>query len=289
MRRNNILLALMYTTSLWGDWMIIDTSNTQKLTKDELIQRIGQNRNVLLGEQHRNEEHHRLRGELISSFSSDKIVVVAEHLDFGKTVSWKDDLQVDLEQGGFSAKGWKWPVHQSLFEPLKKSSIELIGGNITREDAKAVAMGGVGKLDASIAEVLKATPYTPQASEALAKDIKIGHCNALPEGMLTPMSLAQQAKDSAMSLTLLRSVKPIRFLVAGNGHVRKDYGVPRVLKGVYPDEKTLSVGFVEEAEFSGKNTQEYRELYDVIVVAGNSPREDHCAKFKEQMAKKKMD
>lgn len=287
MLRNKLFLSLLCAVSLWGDWMIFDTSTTQKLTKEELIQRIAQNRNVLLGEQHRNGEHHRLRGELISSFSSDKIAVVAEHLDFGKTVNWKGDLQADLEQGGFSAKGWKWPIHQSLFEPLKKHSIELIGGNITRENAKAVAMGGVEKLDPVIAEVLKATPYTVQEGEALAADIKIGHCNALPEEMLSPMSLAQQAKDSAMSLTMHRSEKPIRFLIAGNGHVRKDYGVPRVLKALYPTEKTLSVGFVEEAEFSRKTLSDYRTQYDLIVVAGNSPTEDHCAKFKEQMTKTK--
>jgi uncharacterized iron-regulated protein len=288
MRLNKLLLILVCSVSLWGDWMIIDTTNSQKLTKDELIQRIGENRNILLGEQHRNEEHHRLRGELIASFDSRNTVVVAEHLDIGKKVVWLHELQTDLEQGSFSTKGWKWPIHQSLFAPLKQNGIELIGGNITRENAKAVAMGGVDKLENTVAEILKATPYDAKEAEILANDIKVGHCNALPEGMLAPMSLAQQAKDSAMSLTLHRSQKPMRFLVAGNGHVRKDYGVPRILKSLYPEEKTLSIGFVEEEEFLRKNAKEYRDLYDVIVVAGNSPHEDHCAKFQEQMQKKQL-
>lgn len=285
MRLNNLVLSLACSVSLWGDWKIIDTSDSHKLTKDALIQRIGENRNILLGEQHRNTEHHRLRGTLIASFPSDMTVVVAEHLDFGRTILWKELLINDLKAGGFSDKGWKWPIHQDLFEPLKTHSIELIGGNISRDKAKDVVLKGPDILEPSIKSIYDATPYGERESAILIEDIRVGHCNTLPENMLKPMASAQHAKDSAMSLTLHQSKKPIRFLIAGNGHVRKDYGVPVILKKLYPEEKTLSIGFIDESDYRDDSLSEYRNEYDVIVVAGTSPEEDHCVALKSNIAK----
>jgi hypothetical protein len=61
-------------------------------------------------------------------------------------------------------------------------------------------------------------------------------------------------------------------LLAGDGHVRRDLGVPRWLGAVAP-ERLLSVGFVETGEpaLAGR--------YDALVVAAPPTRDDPCRDF----------
>ena len=76
---------------------------------------------------------------------------------------------------------------------------------------------------------------------ALAKDITDSHCGYANDQMVTMMSAAQRFKDHWMVKELREQGgdRPL-VLIAGNGHVRKDYGVPNHL-----DVESASVGFVE--------------------------------------------
>jgi uncharacterized iron-regulated protein len=56
-------------------------------------------------------------------------------------------------------------------------------------------------------------------------------------------------------------------LLAGNGHVRRDLGVPRWLAGTAAAD-ALVVGFVEEGA---------EGTFDAKVVVAPHPREDPCA------------
>jgi len=60
-------------------------------------------------------------------------------------------------------------------------------------------------------------------------------------------------------------------LLAGNGHVRRDLGVPRWLEGS-ASARCLSVGFVEEGEAAA-----LAPAFDALVVAPPARRDDPCA------------
>jgi uncharacterized iron-regulated protein len=68
-------------------------------------------------------------------------------------------------------------------------------------------------------------------------------------------------------------------LIAGNGHVRRDHGVPLWLARQQPAARVVSVGFLEvDAEGRAPSAAE-RALYDVVWVTARQPRPDPCAGF----------
>jgi uncharacterized iron-regulated protein len=71
-------------------------------------------------------------------------------------------------------------------------------------------------------------------------------------------------------------------LVAGNGHVRKDYGVPQVINALAPSLKTSAVGFYEGGRDSGELIQSLAGRYDYVWLTDGAERSDPCENFKLQ-------
>jgi uncharacterized iron-regulated protein len=57
-------------------------------------------------------------------------------------------------------------------------------------------------------------------------EVRDSHCGMLPESMVSPMAKAQIARDVVMAETLRAHAANGVVLIAGNGHVRTDIGVP---------------------------------------------------------------
>lgn len=86
------------------------------------------------------------------------------------------------------------------------------------------------------------------------------------------IELAQVARDQFMARALAQHGAQGAVLLAGNGHIRKDIGVPRWLPP-QARPRTLSVGLLEAGD-----TQ--RSAYDEVVVTAPQARPDPCADFK---------
>ena len=91
------------------------------------------------------------------------------------------------------------------------------------------------------------------------------------------MRLVQRATDVSMAETLL-SHRPA-VLVAGNGHVRKDYGVPQVLASLDPALKMASVGFYEDGANRKELVQSLAGRYDYVWLTDRAERSDPCEGF----------
>src|SRR5690606_40000804 len=61
--------------------------------------------------------------------------------------------------------------------------------------------------------------------EALQEQIRVSHCQMLPEAHLPAMLAVQQQRDRRMAQQLIAAPKPA-MLLAGAFHVRRDLGVP---------------------------------------------------------------
>jgi uncharacterized iron-regulated protein len=93
-----------------------------------------------------------------------------------------------------------------------------------------------------------------------------------PDMMLPGMVNAQVARDIWMA-KLIRQQQPRDVvLIAGNGHVRKDIGVPRWLNAIEPRLNVRTIGFIEPDGVQGS--------YDEIRKVAAQKRTDPCAKFK---------
>lgn len=249
---------------------IVDTATGRETSTAELLQQMRACDFVLLGERHDNTLHHRRRGELLAALGA-SATVVAEHLPRGRQVAPGPELLARLEQAGFDPRGWQWPAHQSLFAALLEAGLPLLGGNAPRELVRQVARDGPPAWPADLRPMLESAPLAGKAQAALDRDLVDGHCGQLPAARVPAMRAAQRLRDASMAQALLDARGRPSVLLAGNGHVRTDHGVPQLLRVLRPQARWISVGFIEGE--SGAGPHPYTHLWLTPVL----PRVDPCA------------
>lgn len=257
---------------------IIDLRTGQALSEPTLVGHLRQQDVVLLGELHDNAQHHALRGRLITQLARENLTVVAEHLPADARVKTEGVLLSDLQAAGFDDKGWGWPLHALLFDAVRAASLPLVGGNLPKGFSKRLYSEGEAGLPAPLAQIYRAATLDAKASERLNQDLIDGHCGKLPAKYLQPMQLVQRVTDLSMAQALLDH-KP-SVLLAGNGHVRKDYGVPQVLRALVPSLKFVSVGFYENDQPLEELVKSFGGRYDIVWLTEPAQRTDPCADFK---------
>lgn len=242
---------------------------------------------VLLGEHHDNGLHHRLRGELIARLTPGG-TVVAEHLERGRRLlppasttatTSTADLLTALQAAGFEPRGWLWPLHEGLFAPLVAAGAAVQGGNLPRDLARRIAREGESAWPADLAALLRAAPLTAAAQDRLDAELRDSHCGQLPPNRLPGMRAAQRARDAAMAQALLQALdaapgRPV-WLVAGNAHVRRDFGVAQLLAALRPQARVLSVALLDGDERGADLPSP--ELYThAWITAAPAQRESPC-------------
>jgi uncharacterized iron-regulated protein len=100
------------------------------------------------------------------------------------------------------------------------------------------------------------------------------------------LRLAQRARDAAMfdTLRMVQKNQEPAILLAGNGHVRLDYGVPSLIRQHLPDASYVSVGFIEEGQDLSDAANE-EDLYDYLWIVPAISRNDPCEAFKVPVTK----
>ncbi|CAG0957078.1 hypothetical protein MTYP_00519 [Methylophilaceae bacterium] len=280
-----ILILLCGLISAWGaqaEERILDMRDGTVISREQLVQAIAGSDFILLGELHDSRHHHQRRGELLDSLNQFAPTLVAEHLEIGRTFVSSGNLQGDLEQAGFDAKGWRWPLHQPLFAAAVAADMPLLGGNIPRATAKNAVREGVAALPADLAELIAQAPLDPAAQDKLDADLLRGHCGYLDNTMLSGLRLAQRARDAAMFSALRGATTRPAVLVAGNGHVRRDYGVPSLIRRHLPDSRYTSIGFLEDTPKLQGDLAELAAQYDYLWITAPIERNDPCESFKSR-------
>ena len=256
---------------------VIELATGKEISERELSEKLRAADIVLLGELHDNRRHHDLRGQLIARFAGKGRTVVAEHLPQGLPVSFASDTRADLVAAGFDPAGWDWPAHEKLYDQIRASGTPLVGGNLPKDQARQIFMQGVTALPDRMAKTYEKSRLDAAAEKILDRDLIDGHCGKLPDRYLLRMRFAQRMTDIALAHTLLDH-KPA-VLVAGNGHVRKDYGVPQVIGAVAPELRQISIGFVERSGDSRELIQSLAGQYDFLWLTERAERKDPCENF----------
>lgn len=271
--------ALLFALAPTGAAQIIDNRNGSPLTQQALVEILAGQQYILLGELHDNPQHHQLRGDLIRALQAYRPNVVAEHLERDHQVTADGDLLDALTAAGFDAKSWRWPLHQPLFQAITTSGLTLVGGNIPRAMARDAVRNGESALPQELRQTIAQAPLDAAAQAAQDDDLQNGHCGQLPAAMLPGLRLAQRARDAAMFLTLQhwQQGDTPAILLAGNGHVRRDYGIPSLIRHYQPDARQVSIGFVEEGK-----TLPGSDQFDYLWVTAAPERTDPCAAMQRQ-------
>jgi uncharacterized iron-regulated protein len=235
---------------------------------------------MLLGEVHDNPDGHRqrtdvLRAEVEAGF---RPALLMEQFDReNQTALTRAQAQcrdADCVIAAAGGKRWDWPLYKPVIELALRYRLPLIAANVSRADAGKVIGGGLAAaLDAPTIRQFKLDQALPADLAARQRQAIIdGHCGKFPEEMVPGMVNAEVARDVWMAKLLAAHSTNGAVLLAGNGHVRKDVGVPRwlsVVTAIKPDVH----GYVEKAEPGDA------AAYDVTHVIPAHPRPDPCAEL----------
>jgi uncharacterized iron-regulated protein len=194
---------------------------------------------LLLGELHDNPRHHDIRAMLLRLLSERGFQVVVEHLNAPeKMAPGSPETQLRrLEAAGFDQKGWRWPIHKPLIDTSDALGLDLWGANLGREQLR-------NQPPANLLEILNRAPLSRGAQTRLDEALRVGHCGMLPEEHIGSIRLAQRLRDASMAMVAQQRAPSIVLL--GNGHARKDHGVPQILRATHPALRVISVGFIED-------------------------------------------
>jgi len=234
---------------------------------------------ILLGEVHDNPEHHRRRAELLRRLLADgrPTRVVFEQMDRAGDAALAAaarDPEAVADAGRLDREGWRWPLHRPLVEAALAGGATLSGGNFDRDLARRLVRRGLAAAPADLRQALDGVPWSAAQDETVRGAIESGHCGALPADRVAPMALVQRLRDAALAQAMLHASEPRVVLIAGNGHVRSDLGVPHYLRaaGVAPRD-IAAVGFVEDGDAAMP--------FDLQEVTPRVPRPDPCAAFRQ--------
>jgi len=276
---------------------IYDVHARRFVDEATLVDALASARFRLLGEIHDDPAHHAIRARLLREIAARGLrpAVVMEQFDLDHDAALRAaqrahaDADAVATQGALDRKGWQWPMHRPIVEQALASKLPLRAGNLARAALR-------GDLDAAlhrhprVAERLHGARWTDAQAQALRSDIVLAHCNMLPDAIVPTLVLAQRIRDAAMAQALVDDATANgAVLIAGNGHVRDDLGVPVYLR--VPDHRgarstSISVGFLEASADDAEADTFPRALiaanpgYDYVVITPAIERPDPCAAFR---------
>jgi uncharacterized iron-regulated protein len=265
-------------------FIVLEGVSGGPVSSEDLLRRIGAADLVLLGEVHDNADQHALRGSLISAFAARRPAVVFEQFtESDGPIAMPgagEPLDAWLDRTGFDRAAWKWPLHRPVVEAAIASGRSLWGSHVSRETLRPVVRDGESAAPPHLRPLLEQAPLDSAARAALDQDLIAGHCGRLPENMVVGMRAAQTVRDAAMARALLRAAESgPAWLIAGNGHVRRDIAVPRLLRAASPGTSVLAVGLLERSADGEMPSRASRGMFDLVIVTPRTARPDPCANF----------
>lgn len=250
---------------------VYDVGNDGFTTPSELFIKLERAHYLLLGEKHDNSEHHRLHARVIKALPKPKAILL-EMISLDK----RDRINKTLNESEFrDASDWDksgWAKYK-IYRPKIRAIYD-----------QQLQPGAAQPSRISIFKAMKASSddaneaLTPIESQSLSRAVDRAHCGHLDAEMVEMMARAQMFKDSTMAYELTRQTGGGRgVLIAGNGHVRSDYGVPKYLKN------SVSLAFIEVQAETLKASDYEIEHYDYVWFTARVDNEDPCKKFEAQL------
>ncbi|KRC11083.1 hypothetical protein ASE11_19590 [Hydrogenophaga sp. Root209] len=243
-------------------------------TVPALLERVMPTPVLMLGEQHDAPEHQALQRDVVLSLGARGQLgaLVMEMAEQGRqttglpadasearvrdALNWTDD----------ATTGWPWATYGPVVMAAVRAGAPVLGGNLPRSQMRA-AMGNT-----ALEDRIGSTALQEQR-----EGIRSGHCDMLPEGQIAPMARIQLARDDAMARTTVQAVERAGpgktvVLVAGNGHVRRDLGVPLYLPKTLAHRVVMAQAGVPMSSAPA----------DAVWLTPAQPPRDHCADLRQQ-------
>jgi len=259
---------------------------------------------VLLGEVHDNPAHHQVRAWMVKNsprtFRPWRPAVVFEQIRVDQQPAL-DQFKALADAGGgptvddlFRLLEWDksgWPPAQTykpLFEAAIAAKLAIIAGDPPRDRVRAVARNGFSVVPPEERTRLGLdSPMPPALVDTLRKDLADSHCGVLSAEAVDGMVTAQRYRDAHLADALLAAAAQhgSAVLIAGNGHVRADRGVPWHLRR--RGTTTVASYLLVEVEEGKTDPEAYmprdpegKPAADLLIFTPKHPRPDPCDQFR---------
>jgi uncharacterized iron-regulated protein len=233
-------------------------ADATQVSESDLIEAAAAADFVLIGERADNRDHHRLQARIVRSLQrdgqrpravafemigADRQLDVVEYLDrhpgdaagLGAAVDWE-------------ARGWPaWALYEPIARAALANGAQIVAADLNEAEKRAVFDDGAQALRASF---VRRTGLDRDFPAALTSDLQAelheANCGQTSPDVVRGMYQVQRARDAMLADRLAAaSGKAGGILIAGNGHVRNDRGVPWYLARLEPGARTLSIGLLE--------------------------------------------
>ena len=260
------------------------------IDEQTLAARLAAASHVLLGEKHDNPRHHQIQALLLRALvdAGRRPALVWEMITDEEAPALDRFLRSgarDPDKLGaalrWEERGWPpWSIYRPVAAVALEAGLSLVAAGIDRRQLMELAHGPTSQ---------PAAARLPAAAEAdLAQEVREAHCGHSTPGMERMMVRAQQRRDSRMARRMLGHGGGA-VLIAGNGHARRDRGVPFQLRALDPAARAVSLGIVEvqggetRPEAYAAGAPGLGPAYDYIWLTRRVDNVDPCARFREQL------
>lgn len=260
---------------------------------------------VMIGETHDNPDHHKLQawlirelahkgkhpGVVLEMIGPEKADSLASYLGTGSATP--DGLGSALD---WNNSGWPdWSMYRPIIEAALGAGYPILPGDASKLQIREVGERGLRVLpDAEVDRLGVGRLLPAKLGGALTEDIKVSHCNQLPDADVVKMTDVQRFRDAVLADNVLKAVQKTggAVLIAGDGHVRTDRGVPYYLHARAPNLKIVTIllkeveSGVESPEAAVPRDPDGKPAASFIWFTARSDRPDQCEALRQQLQKK---
>lgn len=229
---------------------------------------------LIIGEVHDNPAHHRVQADRIAGFAPAALVVemlTPEQAD-GAVLDTGDAAALERRLG-WAGRGWPdFALYYPVFAAAPQARV--YGAGVPRDRAAQALETGLVRAFGEGAATYGLDRPLPAGQQARREALQMAaHCDALPPDMAPGMVAVQRLRNASLARALMRAMAatggPVA-VITGNGHARRDWGVPAVLARVAPGLEILVIGQTEDgAPLPGG--------FDLILSSPAAERPDPCA------------
>jgi uncharacterized iron-regulated protein len=256
---------------------------------EALLRAIQGHRVVLLGEVHDNAAQHALRAAALRQWvlAGARPAIAFEQFDRERQPDIeraRRERPKDVDYLIAQAKGdpaWHWEFYRLFVALALEYDLPIVAANLSRGDAMRVAIEGwPAVFDPATRSDLRLDALPADFRRKHENAIAIGHCNLLAADALPARARAQMARDIVMAQSIRPYLERGVVLLAGNGHVRRDIGVPFWLMA-RERQSIVSIGMLEREDDG--SAPESTVAFDSYVTTERAERADPCKDLTQRL------
>jgi uncharacterized iron-regulated protein len=235
---------------------------------------------VIAGEVHDNPAHHEAQAALVQHVAPRAIVFEMLTLEQAGLVTQDNRTDQALLETALDWAGSGWPdfaMYYPIFAAAPAATI--YGAAVPRDAARAAMQAGIAETFGSDAAAYGLSDPLPEDQQSAREELQqTAHCNAMPPEMLPVMVDLQRLRDAVLARETLRALDetggPV-VVITGNGHARRDWGVPAYLVSLRPDLEVVTIGQQEDGTGTPGG-------FDAVLSAPAVERPDPCEAFRNR-------